>query len=82
MKKGKKKMGTVVIVALIVSGVVGMSAYKQIRSEERRFFESPRIVFGDEISLLPAVIENKEPVILFPVLRVSAAVPIIPEKIA
>jgi len=75
-------MGTVVIVMLIVSFVVGMSAYKQIRSEERRFFESPRIVFGDEASLLPAVIENRETIILFPELRVHAVLPVLPEKSA
>jgi hypothetical protein len=75
-------MGTVVIVALIVSGVVGMSAYKQIKSEERRFFDSPRIVFGDEGGLLPRVIENKEPIILFPELHSSATVLLLPEKSA
>lgn len=58
-------MGTVVIVALIVFGVVGMSAYKQIMSETRHFFESPSIAFSDERALPPATIENKEPIILF-----------------
>ena len=65
-------MGTVVIVVLIVFGVVGMSAYKQIMSETRSFFESPCIVFSDERALPPAKIENKEPIILFPELYVSA----------
>ena len=65
-------MGTVVIVAIIVSCVVGMSAYKQIMSEERRFFESPCIVFGGESTLPPAKLENKEAIILFPELYASA----------
>lgn len=75
-------MGTVVIVAIIVSVVVGMSAYKQIRSEEHRFFESPTIVFGEEITLLPAVIDNREKILFFSELCVRTALPVIPDKIA
>lgn len=53
-------MGTVVVI-LIVLGVVGMSAYKQIKSEERVFLESPRISF-DRLALPPACTEKKEPI--------------------
>jgi len=88
-------MGTVIVVSLIVLGVVGMSAYKQIRSEERVFFDSPRISFGP-LALPPACIEKKEAVQLFvesergckilPVrvtlLLTERRVPMLPEKTA
>ena len=57
-------MGNLIVISLIVLGVVGMSAYKQIKSEERVFFESPRISFYT-LALPPACVEKKESVRLF-----------------
>ena len=50
---------------------VGMSSYKQIKSEEMLFFEAKLC----RTALPPAVIKEKEPIILFPERKRRPALP-------
>ena len=63
-------MEILIMIALTII-TVGMSSYKQIKSEERLFIESKLC----HTAMLPAVTKEKEPIILFPEQKRRPALP-------